>query len=248
MRDQITVGLAALGLTILAWVYLVKASAAMNGMAMDAAAMPDMQMWTAPDVWMLFIMWSVMMIGMMLPSAAPVLIVAIGAYRHRTGRSVTPEAVAFLGGYLIQWIGFSVIAALAQAGFHRAAVLSPMMVTSSMLVGGIILIVAGIYQFSALKRACLAHCRTPLGFFSSEWREGVRGALVMGVHHGRYCVGCCWALMAVLFVAGVMNLLWVAAIALLVFAEKLLPIGPAVSRGSGVLLMVWGFVLVVRGL
>jgi predicted metal-binding membrane protein len=123
-----------------------------------------------------------------------------------------------------------------------------MMVTSSMLVGGIILIVAGIYQFSALKRACLAHCRTPLGFFSSEWREGVRGALVMGVHHGRYCVGCCWALMAVLFVAGVMNLLWVAAIALLVFAEKLLPIGPAVSRWSGVLLMVWGFVLVVRGL
>jgi predicted metal-binding membrane protein len=248
MRDQITLGAAALGLTILAWVYLVKTSTAMNGMAMDAAAMPGMQMWSAPDIWMLFVMWSVMMIGMMLPSAAPVLIVAVGTYRHRHGRSLTLEAAAFLCGYLIAWIGFSAITALAQAGFHRAAVLSPMMVTSSAVVGGIILIVAGIYQFSAFKRACLAHCRTPLGFFTSEWREGVRGALVMGVHHGRFCVGCCWALMAVLFVAGVMNLLWVAAIALLVLAEKLLPIGPAISRWSGGLLIVWGFVLVVRGL
>ena len=248
MRDQITLGAAALGLTILAWIYLVTTSAAMNGMAMEAAAMPGMQMWSAPDVWMLFVMWSVMMIGMMLPSAAPVLIVAVGTYRHRHGRGVTLEAAAFLCGYLIAWTGFSAIAALAQAGFHRGAILSPMMVTSSTLVGGIILIVAGIYQFSAFKRACLAHCRTPLGFFTSEWREGVRGALAMGVHHGKYCVGCCWALMAVLFVAGVMNLLWVAAIALLVLVEKLLPIGPAISRWSGALLVVWGCVLVIRGL
>jgi len=247
MRDQITLGAAVLGLTLLAWVYLVKTAAAMNGMAMDAAAMPEMQMWSAPDIWMLFVMWSVMMVGMMLPSAAPVLIAAVGTYRHRSGRSLTPEAAAFLSGYLIEWIGFSAIAALAQAGLHRGALLSPMMATSSTLLGGVILIVAGVYQWSPLKRACLAHCRSPLAFFSAEWREGVRGALVMGVHHGKYCVGCCWALMAVLFVAGVMNLLWVAAIALLVLVEKLLPGGPAAGRWSGALLVVWGLVLVVRG-
>ncbi len=248
MRDQIAIVGGVVALSALAWLYLFRMSASMDAMAIDAAAMPGMQMWTAPDVWMLFEMWSVMMVAMMLPSAAPVLIVAVGAYRRRTGRSVTLEATAFLAGYLIEWVGFSAIAALAQAGLHRAALLSPMMATKSTLVGGVILIVAGAYQWSTLKSACLAHCRSPLGFFTSKWREGVGGALEMGFHHGRFCVGCCWALMAVLFVAGVMNLVWVAAIALLVLVEKAVRLGPATGRWSGALLAIWGVVLVVRGL
>jgi predicted metal-binding membrane protein len=246
MRDQGIVigGIAAL--TLLCWIYLGHMAGEMNAMAVDALAMPDMQMWTDPQVSMLIVMWTVMMIAMMLPSAAPVIVLAMGAYRRRTGRSFTREAVAFLAGYVIVWTAFSVLAALAQAGLHRAALLSPAMAASSAWFGGTLLMIAGVYQWSPLKHACLAHCRSPLHFVMTEWREGAWGALVMGLRHGRYCVGCCWALMAVLFVAGVMNLAWVAAIAVFVLVEKLARVGVVAGRVAGVALVLWGIAVLLR--
>lgn len=238
-RDQAIFGAGIVALTSLAWWYLVRMAGAMNGMAMDAA-MPGMTMWTAPDLWMLFTMWTVMMVAMMLPSAAPVMLLMIGTYRHRTGRGFTTEAAMFLAGYLVEWVGFSFIAALAQGGLHRAALLSPSMAASSAWLGGGLLILTGAYQWSPLKSACLQHCRSPLHLAGSHWREGAFGALSMGVSHGKYCVGCCWALMAVLFVAGVMNLVWVAAIAILVLIEKVSPRGPLAGRLSGAALGLWG--------
>jgi predicted metal-binding membrane protein len=133
-------------------------------------------------------------------------------------------------------------------GLHTAALLSPMMVSTSPLLGGALLVVAGAFQWSPLKRVCLTHCRTPLGFLMGEWREGTWGALRMGLRHGSYCVGCCWVLMALLFVTGVMNLLWVAAIAAFVLVEKVAPAGPWLSRVTGLLLAGGGAWVVVRAL
>jgi predicted metal-binding membrane protein len=157
------------------------------------------------------------------------------------------SASVFALGYLLAWTGYAVLAALAQSLLHSAALLSPAMASRSPLLGGGLLMLAGVYQWLPLKGACLSHCRSPLGFFSTEWREGVSGALLMGLRHGTYCVGCCWALMALLFVAGVMNLLWVVVIAGFVLAEKVMPNGRLLGRITGVLLAGWGLWVVASG-
>jgi predicted metal-binding membrane protein len=149
----------------------------------------------------------------------------------------------FLLGYFVVWTLFSVVAVVAQWGLHAAALLSPTMVSTSSILGGVLLIAAGVFQWTPLKHACLNHCRSPLGFLMTEWREGKGGALVMGVKHGSYCVGCCWILMALLFAAGVMNLLWVAAIAAFVLTEKVLPRGDLVGRIAGGVLVLAGIVI-----
>ena len=151
-------------------------------------------------------------------------------------------------GYLIIWTGFSLVATLVQWALHSASLLSTGMVRATPILGGILLILAGAFQFSQLKNACLTHCRTPVGFIMTEWREGYRGALIMGIKHGYYCVGCCWLLMALLFVAGVMNLLWMAIITVFVLVEKLLPAGDRIGRYAGVLFIVWGTWLILRGI
>jgi predicted metal-binding membrane protein len=153
-----------------------------------------------------------------------------------------PTAI-FLSGYLLVWTGFSGLATLTQWGFHSAALLSPMMVSTSPLLGGIILLVAGLLQWTPLKYACLTHCRSPLSFLMTDWREGYRGALIMGLRHGSYCTGCCWFLMALLFVAGVMNLLWVATITAFVLIEKIAPRGEVVGRLGGVVLVIAGLMM-----
>jgi predicted metal-binding membrane protein len=185
-------------------------------------------------------MWSVMMVGMMLPSAAPVILLVVGAYRRRGGRGAQLCTIAFTVGYLAAWTGFSAAAALAQTALHAAALLSGAMASKSAVLAGGIFVVAGAYQWAPWKYACLSHCRSPLHFLSQEWREGALGAFRMGLRHGVFCVGCCWALMVILFAAGVMNLLWVAAIAAFVLVEKLLPGGPLVGRATGALLIAWG--------
>ena len=193
------------------------------GMTMD---MP----WTTTDVLLAFAMWAVMMVGMMTPSAAPVVLL-FAAMRRGLGAPRMPGlVVAFVAGYLLVWALFSAVAATAQWALHQASLLSPMMTTSSAWLGAAILIAAGVYQLTPIKGACLTHCRSPLGFLMSHWREGTAGALRMGIVHGAYCLGCCWALMCVLFVVGVMNLMWVAAIAIFVLVEKIGPAGPWVSR------------------
>jgi predicted metal-binding membrane protein len=192
-------------------------------------------------------MWAVMMVAMMTPSAAPMILTFAAVNRRRQAQQgrLVPTAV-FVLGYLLVWSGFSIVATLAQWGLHTAALLSPMVVVTSPVVGGLLLIAAGIFQWTPLKSTCLTQCRSPLGFLMTDWREGTWGALVMGLRHGSYCVGCCWVLMALLFVAGVMNLLWVAAIAVLILVEKVLPRGELVSRVAGGAFMLAGLVLLGR--
>ena len=242
-RDRMIVLSGLLTVSALAWAYMVYLAWDMEHMEMEMA-MPQMQTWAFLDLVLMFAMWAVMMVAMMVPSATPLVLLFANVNRKRRERRdpVVPTAV-FLLGYLLVWTGFSALATIVQWGLHSAALLSPMMVSTSSVLGGVLLLAAGIFQWTPLKNACLAHCRSPLGFISTEWREGTGGALIMGLKHGSYCVGCCWILMALLFVAGVMNLLWVATITIFVLAEKVLPWGNQVGRIAGGILILAGIVL-----
>ncbi|MBI4334868.1 MAG: DUF2182 domain-containing protein [Chloroflexi bacterium] len=243
-RDRAVVLGSLIGVSALAWAYTIYLARDMGQMEMAYCAMPQMQAWGSMDLLLLFVMWAVMMVAMMVPSAAPMILIFAMVNRHRHGqqRPLVPTGV-FLLGYLLAWTGFSAAATLAQWGLHTAALLSPMMVSTSPILGGTLLLAAGIFQWTPLKHTCLTHCRSPVGFLTTDWREGNRGALGMGLKHGSYCVGCCWVLMALLFVAGVMNLLWVAAIAAFVLAEKVLPWGDLVGRLAGGVLVLAGILL-----
>ena len=243
-QDRALVLLGLVAITLLSWLYLVRMADMMNAAAGDKAmhaamGMPEMAAWGAAELVMLFVMWAVMMVAMMLPSAAPMILLVVGTYRRRGDRARFLTA-AFASGYVVAWTVFSAAAALAQLALHRAALLSAEMVANSAIIGGAILVFAGVYQWLPLKAACLTHCRSPLAFLGAHWREGAGGALEMGLRHGLFCVGCCWALMLLLFAAGVMNLFWVAAITIFVLLEKLTPRGQAVSRAAGVALVAWG--------
>lgn len=247
-RRIVLAGLA--GVTALCWAYLVYLALRMAAMPpMPGMAMPQWQPWGVVDLLLMLLMWVVMMVAMMVPSATPMILTFTSLHRRRAaeGDAVAPTVV-FLAGYAIVWSAFSLAATLAQWGLHEAALLSPMMVSTSPIVGGLLLIAAGAYQWSALKRVCLSKCRMPLAFLLSEWREGAPGALVMGMRHGAFCTGCCWALMALLFVGGVMNLLWVAVIAAFVLVEKLAPQGLRVARIAGLGLIAWGGWLLLDGI
>lgn len=242
-RDRVVVlgGLAAVA--ALSWAYVSYLAADMQSVGM---AMPRMQAWGVADFALTFVMWAVMMVAMMTPSATPMILMFAGVNRRRRQQQLpyAPTGV-FLLGYLVVWAGFGVLATVAQGALHTASLLSPMMATTSPILGGVLLLGAGIYQFTPLKRACLRHCRSPLGFILNEWREGRWGAFLMGLKHGGYCAGCCWFLMALLLVAGVMNLLWVAAIAAFILLEKAAPAGYPVGRVAGVMLVGWGVWMVV---
>lgn len=229
------------GLTALAWGYLGYQSWAMDHMDLVDMAMPGAQKWGPWDLVLVFTMWAVMMIGMMAPSASPAILLftRIQNGRHAQGQSVVASGL-FLLGYLIAWTGFSLAATLIQWGMHATMLISPAMVGTSPLLGGAVLVAAGIYQWTPAKHACLIRCRSPIGFFLIEWRDGAVGALVMGFRHGLYCTGCCWLLMLVLFVVGVMNLLWIALLTAFVLLEKTLPQGSWVSRVTGLALIMWG--------
>ena len=247
-RDRAIVGAGLAGITLLAWIYLVQMARAMAPMDMGMA-MPQMHPWSVAELAMLIIMWGIMMVAMMLPSAAPMILTFATVHRRRgeQRRPVVSTGV-FVLGYVVVWSAFSVAAALLQWALHAAALLSPAMTSTSPFVGGGLLVAAGLFQWTPLKNICLAHCRSPLSFVMTEWREGARGAFIMGVRHGIYCVGCCWVLMGLLFVAGVMNLLWVAAIAVFVLIEKVVPHGEQASRVAGALLIVAGVAVALRPL
>ncbi|MDQ0139717.1 DUF2182 domain-containing protein [Cupriavidus necator] len=195
------------------------------------------------------LMWWVMMIAMMTPSAAPVVLLYRRVLRHHDaleGRSAA-TSVFLLAGYLTAWLAFSIGAAALQFALQPAGLISAMMLWSkSALLSALVLLAAGVYQFSQLKRTCLAQCRAPAEFLVAHWRPGVAGTLLLGMRHGAYCVGCCWMLMTLLFVGGVMNVVWIAALSLVVFVEKVLPGGDLVGRVLGAMLIVWaGATLVV---
>jgi len=241
-RDRVVVAVGLFAITALTWTYLLYLASRMGGMEMSAGvARPQMVAWGPVDLLLTFVMWSVMMIAMMIPSAVPMILLFAKINRTRREREdpALPTAT-FVTGYLLAWTALSALATLAQWGLHSAALLSPMMQSSSSLLGGSLLIAAGAYQWTPWKQACLIHCRSPLHFFMSDWHSGALGALRMGFRHGVFCVGCCWALMTVLFVAGIMNLLWVAAIAAFVLIEKIVPGGELIGRTAGIVLMIVG--------
>lgn len=196
--------------------------------------------------WVLMIaMWWTMMIAMMTPSAAPTILLYAQVNRHAMAQGHDPATHAstatFAAGYFVMWLVFSIVAAALQLALQRAGIVSAAtMGTQVRWVSGAALIVTGLYQLSPLKNACLSHCRAPAVFLSRHWRPGTVGALRLGVLHGAYCIGCCWMLMALLFVGGVMNLAWIAALSLLVLAEKVLGAGRWVGRAAGVVLIAWG--------
>jgi predicted metal-binding membrane protein len=254
-RDRAAAAIGLLVLAAIAWASLLRMRSEMggaegSGTAMPGMAMPDMAMrgWSTVEFLLLFLMWATMMVAMMLPSAAPMILLMASVQRRRRERAspAVPTAI-FAAGYLLVWTGFSAGAALLQWALHQAALLSPAMASTSPLLGGVFLVTAGLYQWLPLKSACLGHCRSPMDMLSREWREGSAGALVMGIRHGVFCLGCCWALMLLLFVAGVMDLRWVAAIGALVLIEKVARGGAWVGKVAGLGLVAWGGWMVLSG-
>jgi predicted metal-binding membrane protein len=222
----------------IAWVFLIWISLDTDHV-FPQLTMPSSAAWSAGNVLAVWLMWAIMMAAMMLPSALPMILTFVDLSK-RSGEPVRGRA--FISAYLAIWFGFSSVAMVAQWALQAVGWLNPMITSTSSTFTGSLLLAAGIYQLSPLKRLCLVNCRTPLGFLLGEWRSGAAGAFLMGARHGLFCVGCCWALMALLFVGGVMNLAWVAALSIAVAIEKLLPGGERLSVFSGLALIVAGFV------
>lgn len=228
---------------IAAWTYLTVMIGDMSTIPGVAAMMLSPQAVTPVQLLGLLLMWAVMMAAMMLPTVIPM----VKAYARMHGAGPNRGAgelpvLAFSVGYVIAWAGFSVGATLLQSVFTQAAWMSPMMMKlQSPVLAGSVVLIAGLYQFTPLKRTCLGQCRSPMSFLITQWREGSDGALCMGLRHGAFCVGCCWALMALLFVGGVMNTFWIVAIMLYVLIEKIAP-------GNGKLTNAAGLILVGSGL
>ena len=269
-RDRIIVAAALVVIAILAWVYLAylgvqmdmpaaplpsEATGEMPGMDMPGmdmsmpgkdvgtAMVPGFGAWTPANFAFVFVMWAVMMVGMMTPSVTPmVLLYALVGRKARTdGKPFAPTGW-FFAGYLLVWIFFSILATMCQWILASVSLLTPTMTAASSTFGGLVLIAAGLYQWTPLKDLCLRQCQAPIAFLSAHggFRSDPVGALRLGIRHGAYCLGCCWALMALLFVGGVMNIAWIGGIAILILLEKTVPVGRLISRIFGVMLAVGG--------
>ncbi|MFD1988002.1 DUF2182 domain-containing protein [Mesorhizobium newzealandense] len=273
-RDRTVVTVALVIIAVLAWAYVLWLAAdmtmpdattpsatsgdmdgmdmsGMRGMDMGAAVTPGFRAWALADFAFIFAMWAVMMVGMMTPSVAPMVLLYAGVGRKaRAGGRPIASTAWFFTGYLLVWVAFSAAATGTQWLLASLTLLSPMMATNSTVLGGLVLIAAGLYQWTPMKGVCLQQCQAPIAFLASHggFRSDPPGALRFGIHHGAYCLGCCWALMALLFVGGVMNVLWIAGIAILVLLEKRVPTGQLVPRISGALMAAMGAWLLVRAL
>lgn len=243
------VGCGLAGITILSWIYLVSIVGTMKASAVVPLAMHHASHRATHDLLALAVMWGVMMIAMMVPAVTPTVLMFARLDRTRRGSHAPYRGTtAFAGGYLVLWCAASILAALGQHTLQSRGLMSADMALTSDVLGGLLLVAAGAFQWTPLKDACLSHCRSPLAFFMTRWKDGVAGAFRMGIEHGGYCIGCCWLLMLLLFLAGAMNLLWMAAITGLVLIEKLAAAGPWFARVSGALLAGWGAVLLVLAL
>jgi predicted metal-binding membrane protein len=249
-REQLIIGAGLAAITGLAWLYvLAGAGTGMSTIAMTTWTFPpprpETMMWGGWNAgyWLtMLVMWWVMMIAMMIPSAAPMILLYARVFRHGQARGQISDAIvptgSFAAGYLVCWLGFSVLATALQFALERAGLVHGMWMwsTSRWLTAGL-LVAAGLFQLTPLKAACLEHCRTPAAFLSQHWRPGHVGAFRLGVVHGAYCLGCCWALMLLLFAAGIMNLVWIAGLAVLVLIEKVAPFGANLSRLAAAVLV-----------
>ena len=235
-------------ITLLSWLYIIYLYNQMTYMDMNALffAMPMTPTWTATDFTLLFLMWVVMMIAMMTPSVAPLILIFATVNRQRKLQERPFVNSAYLAaGYFLIWTAFSLAATALQWWLQQIALLNPDMIVTSRLLAGITLIAAGIFQFTPLKQTCLKHCRTPLSFILQRWKEGKLGALKMGIENGYYCLGCCWMLMVLLFVVGIMNILWIALIALFVLVEKISPQTKWIPYAAGIILIGYGLFILV---
>lgn len=236
---------AMVGFTAVSWVYLGLVATRMSDMS-SALAMPMTSAWTLGQVAFMGAMWAVMMAAMMLPSAVP-MVLAYDRMDRGSAGGRDGSTPLFVTGYIVVWVAFAVTATGFQWVLHNMALVNGMgVVTQGWFAGGL-LVGAGVVQFSPGKLRSLGACRTPMGFLMTSWQEGRAGALRMGLHHGRLCLGCCWSLMILLFVLGVMNLAWVAVLAIFVLAEKVARRGEAISMIGGVVLMLWGVAVVLGG-
>lgn len=272
-RDRVVVASVLVLIAALSWIYVLWLAAGMQptpgasgmpGMEMSgsmdmpgmdmpgmdiSAAAPMFRPWMLTDFAFIFAMWAIMMIGMMTPSVAPMILLYARVGRNaRAGGKPFAATGWFFAGYLAVWITFGVAATAAQWLLTSYALLNPMMATPGQAAGGLILVAAGLYQWTPLKDVCLRQCQAPLAFLTRHggFQSRASGALRLGVLHGAYCLGCCWALMALLFVGGVMNVLWIAALAILVLLEKTVPAGRWIPRISGALMTGAGIWLLAR--
>jgi predicted metal-binding membrane protein len=240
-RDRAIVVASLAAIAGLAWAYLFGLTQDMSSMD----DMPGMAMRSEPASFSLTAtMWAVMMVGMMLPSATP-MILLFTMVQRKQGKQPVLTTGAFAAGYLVIWGGFAVAAAGLQIELGEMALLSPSLTLVSKRLAGMAFLLAAVYEFSPLKNRCLTQCSSPIGFIMSHWRPGVAGAFRMGACHGVFCVGCCWALMLLLFSAGVMNLLWVAGLAVLVLVQKILPYGRVTTTATGTAMAVIGAAILI---
>lgn len=260
-RDRTIVAVSLLALCAIAWAYVLWLVQAMHmggmqmtGVRVDAnpfeiAMIASVEPWSAAEFAFAFVMWAVMMVGMMTPSAAPMILIyaRVGRQAGLQGKPLAATGY-FAGGYLLAWTAFALAATAGQWLLERASLLTPMMASASDILGGLVLVAAGLYQWTPVKDVCLKHCQAPLLFIQRHggFRRDRLGSLGIGLRHGLYCIGCCWALMALLFVGGVMNVLWIAGIAVFVLAEKVMLSGRTFSRIGGVLLIAVGVWLIVE--
>ncbi len=247
-RDRIIVITGLFIISILAWLYVIYLYRQMEVMNMRALffAMPMTPKWNSTDFILMFLMWLVMMIAMMTPSVAPLILLFTKVNRQRKNQQSPFVNTSYLfTGYFMVWAGFSLLATLLQWILQQVSWLNPDMIITNKILGSIILIAAGVFQFTPLKQTCLDFCKSPLEFIYKHWKEGKKGAVKMGIQNGIYCVGCCWVLMVLLFVSGVMNILWVALIALFVLIEKVFARSKWISFSAGTLLITYGVLAIL---
>lgn len=243
-RDRAIVLASLAGVTLLAWVDMALMANPSTPVGWCGNLMAHDQHWTPDDALAAFAMWNVMMVGMMIPTASPMIgMFAATSRRHGSGKPAVPT-LFFVLGYLIAWAGYSAAATGLQWALQSATLLSPNDLQVGPRLGGALLIGAGLFQFTRLKNNCLTHCRTPMSFLMTQWREGAGGAVQMGLKHGSYCVGCCWAIMLLMFSAGLMNLVWTAVLAVFMLLEKIIPAGDKLGRIAGVIAIGLGTILV----
>jgi predicted metal-binding membrane protein len=248
-RDRYIISGGLIFISLLSWAYIIYLYRQMVVMDMDALffSMPMSPAWAFTDFILLFLMWFVMMIAMMAPSVAPlILLFAMASRQRKLQQAPFVPTIYLLSGYFIVWAAFSLAATSLQWLLQHISLLNPEMKTTNKVLSGLVLIAAGIFQFTPLKNKCLQCCRTPIDFIHRNWKEGKAGALRMGLESGWYCLGCCWALMALLFVTGIMNILWIALIACFVLIEKIAANAKWVSIIAGILLIVYGVIFLLR--
>ena len=239
-REQLLVFSCLAAVILISWAYMIHMALGMSGTGTEIT-LACLMRWGLGDIAHMFIMWATMMVAMMFPSATPMILMftTVNQRQGETQRPLMPTGL-FVLGYFLVWTAYSALAAMAQWGLHVATLLSHNLVITSPLLGGVLLVAAGVFQWTPFRDACMSKCRSPLGFLMVEWREGHLGALIMGLKHGLNCVGCCWLLMLLSFVLGIMNMVWMAILTVFMLVEKAYPGSQWVSRTTGLILVAWG--------